>query len=815
MKIIESILVVVFLLTLTVTAALAYDGETHGDINKNIAEITDTNSKDLNSYLKNLGFDDGIKTIFCVETTDCITDVRVWLSLGGEQEDEPLYFRSQNHFHNPLNPWDEAGLDHLLFSGQSSIIWSQDQSNGRLVDLGGDWSWTTARKFYYAALTGDSMDLDGFVVEDGLVKKTTITGKTEMNENERSPFFAWTFRALGQVMHLAQDASVPAHTRNDVHVLYNYEKAVQKLRLNKDDIYLDTVANPISFAPFILDDASDSLAPIPIAKIIDTDAYVSDNPSVTASQAIGLAEYSNANFFSQSTCANSDLFLYPNVSDECTELDTKNFIIDGEEREVQYYKKIACGENNDGQGYLLSLVDALEWWREFLALIGYDINMLDEEVYKDYAKLLIPRAVGYSKGLLDYFFRGDIDLEFNTADDGYKLINNGDESLDGIFSLYYDDADGIRRLVTSFGNMQVNPGDYVSVNFTPPTDYDPKVPNEYMLVFRGKMGEEPDGVAARKVDVTPPPYLMVTMTTQADDYYIKIDHNLLPDVIIIWDMMRNDYARIPRKAELGGFIEFPIEFDELSKQTNFEETNPQITANPLLTIKRASGRGDDSPNAYCDRYEPVYDTCDYCEDRTDYPYSGECSDIQTKSSIFPGKTVSASYLATTEQLLSCQWSRYNDNTCFNDYISGLFSATGEKIYIDETHFPCAGANSMPKWTVAPLVNGFSGSIAQVKNLSGAEDKYLCVELNVTSIYSYWFDRLLQQCSDDSWEWTAHIDNISTSDDSAARMDNDFFNWSEPIAYIRHSQGTSVQEAANPGGYTWEPDPPLHRKGLLS
>ena len=229
MKIIKSILVIVFLITLNVNVALSYDGETHGDINKNIAEITDANSKDLNSYLKNLGFVDGIKTIFCVELADCTTDVRKWLSLGGEQEDEPMYFRSQNHFHNPLNPWDEAGLDHILFSGQSAIIWSQDQTNGRFVDQGGDWSWTTARKFYYAALTGDSTDLDGFVVEDGLVKKTTITGKTEMNENERSLFFAWTFRALGQVMHLAQDASVPAHTRNDVHVLYNYEKAVKKL----------------------------------------------------------------------------------------------------------------------------------------------------------------------------------------------------------------------------------------------------------------------------------------------------------------------------------------------------------------------------------------------------------------------------------------------------------------------------------------------------------------------------------------------------------------------------------------------------------
>ena len=34
----------------------------------------------------------------------------------------------------------------------------------------------------------------------------------------------------------------------------------------------------------------------------------------------------------------------------------------------------------------------------------------DEEAHKDYAKKLIPRAVGYSAGLLDYFFRGEIEI---------------------------------------------------------------------------------------------------------------------------------------------------------------------------------------------------------------------------------------------------------------------------------------------------------------------------------------------------------------------------------------------------------------------
>jgi hypothetical protein len=56
-----------------------------------------------------------------------------------------------------------------------------------------DWSWSKARASYYDALT--------------------------INDNDtREQELANTFRSLGQVMHLVSDSSVPAHTRNDIHV---------------------------------------------------------------------------------------------------------------------------------------------------------------------------------------------------------------------------------------------------------------------------------------------------------------------------------------------------------------------------------------------------------------------------------------------------------------------------------------------------------------------------------------------------------------------------------------------------------------------
>ena len=55
------------------------------------------------------------------------------------------------------------------------------------------YSWHDVRSYYYQALTA--------------ADKTT-------RENN----FAKTFRGLGQVMHLVQDMSVPAHTRDGQHI---------------------------------------------------------------------------------------------------------------------------------------------------------------------------------------------------------------------------------------------------------------------------------------------------------------------------------------------------------------------------------------------------------------------------------------------------------------------------------------------------------------------------------------------------------------------------------------------------------------------
>ncbi len=51
------------------------------------------------------------------------------------------------------------------------------------------------------------------------------------------------------------------------------------------------------------------LAPVPIARIVDSDRYDGENPAVTTTMPVGLSEYSNANFLSGDTIFNS--YSYP------------------------------------------------------------------------------------------------------------------------------------------------------------------------------------------------------------------------------------------------------------------------------------------------------------------------------------------------------------------------------------------------------------------------------------------------------------------------------------------------------------------------
>ena len=350
------------------------------------------------------------------------------------KEDEPEGFlkylsntaRNNNHFHNPLaESWSSAGLDidvsrykslipwpfrdslpdHI--EGQSSILWAHNKNQV----LGGQWSWHDARKNLYSALTG--MDFDGRVV---------VYTYAEMQQ-----YYANTFRALGQLMHLIQDASVPAHVRGEFHWLkFHYESWLETVRKQESNRFAGFIASPTPLDRSIFGGPPDPLPTIsdpnvkvtPVAKLIDTDQYTGSSPEDTWTKTVGLAEFTNANFFGEfislpvtPKCPFPDLNS-PNVEERRDGIQDPRDPTKGTIRKYYYSKLDEPGKG----GYRLATAGFLKDYITKYFPMYFPIYMgnlkpaLDGAVYSDYASRLLPRAVSYSVGLLQYFFRGNIEI---------------------------------------------------------------------------------------------------------------------------------------------------------------------------------------------------------------------------------------------------------------------------------------------------------------------------------------------------------------------------------------------------------------------
>ncbi len=481
-----SLTLVILSTFICVKNTLSWDNDTtHMQLSEFAAEssILDKNKGD---YLKNLGFIKALDEELKWSTTKL--SVKKWIAEGANLEDIPVT-RSFNHFHNPTKPWDQAGLDDWIFlppfyvAGQSSLLWVQDTAK-QSFSFGGDWSWQKVREHYYTALTGK--DFTGTVIA--------------LNKEERDAYFARTFRGLGQQIHLIEDAAQPDHVRNDAHpedsmfekdrrfnsfyfetwakkntdfikcLLVRHDSLppevlseCQKYNISESVNIGNYMPKVLSLNPseLTLDPSYYNKGLEPIALLLDTDQYNGGNPSTSLS--LGIAEYTNANFASDDTIFTEDrsttdrhYFPYPRKSStdlqyyiEQNKLPETILAEDGIPDTSFWIKKIKDGETIEHfvrPGYLTNIIgDVIGVGTALYERTFYR----DEKCHEDYAQKLIPPAVGYSAGLLNYFFRGEMDMvPDNATGSGYVIVNNTDEDMSGTFELWYDNKDDERIKVS-------------------------------------------------------------------------------------------------------------------------------------------------------------------------------------------------------------------------------------------------------------------------------------------------------------------------------------------------------------------------------
>ena len=458
------------LASLVVSRAAALNEPTHKLVNEQAA-----GQSGLDQIIKDqLGFPQGIAERFRERT------VSEWIGEGGELEDEILsdaLVRFFRHFHDPLyqadgsgrGPWNQAGLDFGV-KHESSIRWMQRTDQ--------DWSWKEARRRYAAALKASDKDT-----------------------RERAS--AALFRTLGQSMHLVVDASVPLHVRNDPHpggFFYgNYENWIRQRHDGfKDDAtedpeeeqnFINTfLSNPFAFDTSILQQpTNDSQTPVPVARLIDTDTYQGTDPNVTLGTSIGIAEFANANFISEDT--GDGQYPFPDVN----ALQPSEHQAPKSPRIRAYYKK------GPGDGLPVDPVLAECVLDDMAVAEGLSVSRIgtctDENVWAQIAQVMLPRAVGYARGVLDYFFRGRLELATDPSQLELRVTNRSSEAIGpGTLSIYCDEANENRvKLDELTVSQEVQPdAEFPRIPFSFPAET-----LRCVVVYEGKLGEEADAVIGK------------------------------------------------------------------------------------------------------------------------------------------------------------------------------------------------------------------------------------------------------------------------------------------------------------------------------
>lgn len=381
---------------------------------------------------------------------------------------------------------------------------------------------------------------------------TALTGKdftdtvVAPDKAKRDEYFARTFKGLGHQMHLIQDAAQPDHVRNDAHPedaifgknILNGSRYFETWAKEEDKSINSYAANPI-LPGVSLNLSYNNL--VPITQFIDTDQYNGMNPTTSLTQ--GISEYANANFFSGDTIfaserySTSDRHYFPYPKRSSTDL--QSFIagtkppetitdVDGNTDTGIWISKLSDGE---AVGHLVrtSSLTKIVYNLFGEGALFYSTFYRDEKCHEDYAQKLIPRAVGYSAGLLNYFFRGTIEItlpdkgvySFSDASSaGFTNISlhaknitpNNEEMPDGSIELvvkYRPSAteDYSYKVFPEKNNIRSIPRDNtVELTFDLSQDLLPFSTMDIYLqvVYKGKLGLEDGAIAVGFKDISEP-----------------------------------------------------------------------------------------------------------------------------------------------------------------------------------------------------------------------------------------------------------------------------------------------------------------------
>ncbi len=348
--------------------------------------------------------------------------------------------RVLRHFYNPVN-------DDSIAAFARATDWSLGVVNALVeppvVDGGrrNHFSWTDGRRAYYQALTYKTAN-----------SQTTNPLIPKDDFSRRHLFWGTAVKSIGHVLHLLQDAAQPQHSRLDIHNHSNVFPFDAELRRRAYEIVTNLRVLGATYSsdlPYVPPDDEEKLVtllgqplnqgvgdpmptgtyPIP-SFALPVKFFTTKFANNDQFQRRGLADYSNRGFLSEGTLFNSVSLPFPPTGIASPGNDVVSAIVPtivGDVRVTEVRRVVP-------DSVALSYVDpgivafggkaplfSTSMWGQFGDGPGRIITL---HQYKIHADMLAPRAIAYGAGMIDYFFRGRLEITPNQQA-VFAVLNQG------------------------------------------------------------------------------------------------------------------------------------------------------------------------------------------------------------------------------------------------------------------------------------------------------------------------------------------------------------------------------------------------------
>lgn len=426
---------------------------------------------------------------------DTIAQGAIW---EDDRYDNVVY----NHFFDPqFNNRQGRGLQILHINGIPSPDWVLSDRTPYPIDLNNPLSAVSPENPYRS-------NPQGYSYRDANV--AFYKALTALEPVVRRDATGLALQSIGHVTHHIQDMAQPQHVRNDPHLH----------RTGYPGILSFPNGTYSGAARYELSTEKKSQAEIlALVEVAESKGWVLAQPPkfATARQYFhgpatgvnytGMADYTAQNYVTQATssyplpAAGFDLPSMTNGDGSSKYVgpdpnaNTRSLLVNGTTYQIQ--DNYLIGKAFDGwtgrSEPMLLYKFGMPAHRSINTQSKRPAGYEDEKIFDERRRLLLPRAISFSAGLINHFFRGNVSIT-QAAPDGktWTFTNNGDTPLVGELTLLSEDALGNRSSIAPF---IVNLASGASQTLTLPSA-PLQGTTKVVAAFRGKIGEEGDATLA-------------------------------------------------------------------------------------------------------------------------------------------------------------------------------------------------------------------------------------------------------------------------------------------------------------------------------